>query len=241
VKKVLLIAGIVVVVGIGAVVWKVMTSLDSIVKNAIETQGSKATGTQVTVGSVEIGLREGRAAVMGLQVANPGAFVGDAFAMNEIAVDIDVASVRKDPVVIEEVRIVAPEVWFIVAADGKSNIDALRRNLDSSSGGGAESGGGGDTRIRVSRFVFEDGRVHADATAVGAKKPIDIDMPSLVMNDLGGANGATPDVIAKTVMKAYAKRVAEVAAREGLEAAAKEGLMDKAEDAGRNLLDKVVD
>jgi len=242
-KRVLFAILIIAVLGIGYGVYRLTGSLDSLVKVAIEKYGSEATGTQVEVAGVDIGVREGRATVTGLVVGNPEGFDGDAFTLGEITVDIDPGSVARELVVVDRITIAAPAVTFIVHQDGKSNLDAIRRNLDAASGSGGGGNGSVDDasgttkRIRIQRFVFAEGRITADATAVGAEEPVEVRMPTMEMTNVGGADGATPDEIARIVATAYSKRVAEVAAKEGLAAAAKKGLLDKAGDAVKELFD----
>lgn len=241
-KKALLALLLILVIGIGYTVYRIGSRLDAIVLAAIEKYGSEATGTRVEVGDVEIALKEGRATVTRLVVANPKGYDGDAFSLGEITVDVDAGSVTKDPVVIDRITIAAPAVTFIVHSDGQSNLDVIRRNLESAAGGGGQGGGDGGgskstKRIRIKRFVFSDGTIHADATAVGAKKAVEVNMPAMELTNVGGSGGAPPDEIARIIAKAYSKRVAEVAAKEGLAAAAKEGLMDKAQDAVKDLFD----
>jgi len=81
------------------------------VKAAIERFGSDITGTKVTVGSVDISLKSGLGTIRGVRVDNPEGFSSDdAFELGEITVDLDVASLNRDPIVIEEIRILAPAV-----------------------------------------------------------------------------------------------------------------------------------
>jgi len=237
VKKVLLVVLLVVVVGIGYGVYRLSASLDSIVKAAIEKYGSEATGTRVEVAGVDIALGEGRATVTGLVVANPDGFDGDAFSLGEITLDLDARSVTKEPVVIDKITIGAPAVAFIVREDGSTNLNIIRKNIETSSGGGEDGGGSTTKRIRIKHFVFADGRIKTDATAVGAEAPLEVALPSMEMTNVGGNDGAPPDEIARIIAKAYSKHVAEVAAREGLAAAAKKGLLDKAGDAVKKLFD----
>ena len=109
-KKLLIIAAVVllvVIVGVGVYLYN---SIDTIVKAAIEKYGSEITGTKVSVGSVDISLKTGRGTIRDVEVHNPKGFSsGAVFRLGEITVDIDVASLNKDPVVIERVAILAPE------------------------------------------------------------------------------------------------------------------------------------
>ena len=52
-----------VVLGVG---WYFFSNLDSIVAGVIETEGSKVTGTQVSVSGAEISAQEGRGTISGL-------------------------------------------------------------------------------------------------------------------------------------------------------------------------------
>jgi hypothetical protein len=108
-KKLLIIAAVVllvVIVGVGVYLYN---SIDTIVKAAIEKYGSEITGTKVSVGSVDISLKTGRGTIRDVEVHNPKGFSsGVVFRLGEITVDIDVASLNKDPVVVERVTILAP-------------------------------------------------------------------------------------------------------------------------------------
>jgi len=72
-KKVLIALGVVVVL-IGGGLVLLLSNLDGLVKTAIETYGSEAVGSQVSVGSVELNLTEGSAAIYDFSVANPPGF-----------------------------------------------------------------------------------------------------------------------------------------------------------------------
>lgn len=122
---------IVVVVGLGLLV----SNLDGLVKAAVEKYGSEATGTAVRLSEVKISLSEGKGTLKGLTVGNPKGFTSDsAFRLGEVTVAIDTGTVTKNPVVIKEVLVAAPEVTYEIGSDG-SNIDAIKKNLDKLTGG----------------------------------------------------------------------------------------------------------
>lgn len=242
-KKILAVVAVLVVVAIVGAALYLRSNLDRLVKEAIERQGSAALGTSVRVGSVSISLREGRATVRGLRVANPEGYSrGDAFELGEAAVQIDAASVTKRPIVVPEVTIRAPEVEYEMAANGKSNIDVLLAHARSGSGkggGGAQSGGtGGEARpvtLSIGRFTFEQGHVGADLEAVGSKT-FETDLPPVRVSNLRG----TPQQISQRVAEEFLRSVTRAVARGRAEKLIDEKVGGEAGEAAKSLLNKVL-
>ncbi len=239
------IAALVVLVAAGAAIYTLLQNLDSIVAGAIQKYGSQTLGTSVRVGSVRIELTEGRATIRGLRVANPSGYSsGDAFSLGEISVQIDAGSVGDSPIVVPEVRIVAPQVRYEMAANAKSNIDVILANTRSSGGGAEGSGGGGSggepPRIAIGRFVFEQRRVEADFEALGGKQ-LETELPPVRLSKIGGSRGATPDEIGKQVATAFLGSVAKTVAREQGAALIEKELGGEAGEAAKGLLKNVFD
>ena len=68
-NKIILSLFFIVMVAIAAGIYYVMTNLDSLVKDAIETHGSKVTQTAVRVDKVNIKLADGVAGLSGLSIS----------------------------------------------------------------------------------------------------------------------------------------------------------------------------
>lgn len=245
-KKFLIGGVIVVVLAVGFGLFYLFSNLNDIVAGVIEKQGSAATETRVAVAGVDISLRDGRAAMAGLTIESPDGFEADpAFSLGEVAVEIDLESMRSEPIVIEEIRVSAPVVRAEVHEDGSSNLMTLNENVKAFAGdaaGGQGGSGGGEAadqkRIRIKRFVFEKGRIEVDASALGLE-PRTVDLPAIRLDDIGGAAGAPPSGIAKAVLGALTGEAATAVAKAGIEAKAKEALRDEAEKQGRKLMDKI--
>ena len=77
-KKIALGALLVLLLIIGGSVYFLLSNLDGLVKTAIETYGSEATKTAVSVSSVKIVLQDGSGSIQGLTVGNPKGFAGAA-------------------------------------------------------------------------------------------------------------------------------------------------------------------
>ncbi len=212
-KKGFLIGGGVLIVVIAVGVYWFASNLDSLIKAAIETYGSEITRTEVTLDKVEISPTSGAGSLSGLKMGNPAGFKSDsAFNLGQVSVALDTSSLGSDTVVIKEIVIAAPAVTYEVGANG-SNIDAIRKNVESYTGaagsGGSSSGGsgGGDAKEGEIKLIIEnlyirDGKVNVSATALGGKS-LGAPLPTIHLKDIGkDSGGATPGEVADKVIKA---------------------------------------
>jgi hypothetical protein len=230
--------------------WLVYASLDSMVQSALETHGSRLAGARVVVDDVDISPQSGEGTLRGLRIENPPGFSrADAIRFGEVTLRIDVSTLVQDPLVIDEIRIDAPYANVEVKPPGKSNIDAIRENLERAAPKGAKGappGGeaapappGAVRRIVIRKFSFEDGSVAADARAVGGKQ-YDADLPALRLSNVGGPQGAPGDEVGQTVLVAFTRAVARAAARQGLGKLLQDQL-GEAGDAAKGLLDRLAE
>ncbi len=92
-KKPLIIGGgvvvaVVVIVAVGAIVF--LSSIDGIVKAAVEEAEPRITKAEVKLETVEISLTSGAGRLAGLKVGNPQGFKTEsAFRLGEIAIQVD--------------------------------------------------------------------------------------------------------------------------------------------------------
>ena len=123
-----LVGGLIVVIAI--VLFFVVSSLDSIIKAAVEKYGSEVTQVEVRLDKAKVSITSGEGSLRGLTVGNPEGFKTDrAFSLGEISVALDVGTVTQNPVVIKEIVILAPEVTYELGSGG-SNIDVILRNVN---------------------------------------------------------------------------------------------------------------
>lgn len=240
-KKFLLIAGAVVIAAIVIVAVLLVSNLNGLVAKAIEKGGGEATRTKVSVGGVAISLRDGRGSIKGLEIASPEGYAArTAISLGDIVVDIDVESLRNDPIVLDEVRIQAPVVNAEIAKDGRVNINELRSRVEEYAAKAVTGGGGSggpQKRIRIQRFVFEQGRVTIDASALGMEKRT-IELPEMRLEDVGGSAGAPPGEIAQIVLATFAEKTGDEIAGSGLDRLINEKLGGSAGDRAKDLLKK---
>jgi len=188
-KKALIgVAALLVVVGVGLVF--VFSNLDSIVKEAIQTYGSEATKTTVSVADVKLELGEGRATISGLKVGNPAGFTDpNIFELGMISTKIDTSTINQNPIIIDEIIIKAPAVVYEINKRGLSNADALKKNLGGGGGGEASaSEGGEELKMVIRKLVVEGSTAKVRIAALGNMEQ-SVKLPRIVMTDIGKKSG----------------------------------------------------
>ena len=227
-------AALVLVAAVLVVTW----SLDSIVKGVIERYGSAATKVAVHADSVTLSVLGGSAAITQLTVANPSGFSpGDIFRLGEIQVLVDRATIRSNPLVINEITVVAPEVHFEVDQNGESNVDVIRRNLTqfrSTASGGAPASPApseptpsqaaskepaGAQRFLIKKLSIQAAQLAIDTSALGGERRV-IKLPDTEERDIGSrSGGATGAEVAAAVVRALVRDVAATVAAAKIERA----------------------
>jgi uncharacterized protein involved in outer membrane biogenesis len=231
------IGGLVVAVLVAAVlaITLLVNNLDDIIRQVVETTGSEVTGTAVTLDSAKLTLTDGRGELQGLSIGNPPGYSSpNAFAMQQIALQIDPLSITGDVIVINEVLVDGA----VLTAEQKglnTNLKDLLNNIEAAAGPPpaskpAEEDPAANIRLMVEKFSF----VNSSATVVteqwGEKS---LDVPNIVMNDIGDKEtGLTPQELANIMTKTLMKRT-ETAVTKYLEKLAK--------DAGKKELEKQLD
>lgn len=242
-KKIVIGLGAVIAVVVVAVVF-VFSNLGDFIKQAVETVGSEATQSKVTLNQVDLDIASGAGALKGLSVGNPAGFnTPSAFDLGAISLSIDTATVDQNPIVIREIRINAPQVTYELG-DGGSNVDAIKANVDSyakqfggSGGGGGEAAGGESKKLVIENLIVSGGKVKVSAGFLKGKT-LDAALPDLHLKDIGkDEGGANPADVVKNLIDELTKGVgssvaglnldglrkdAEAAARKAVEGVAKE-------------------
>ncbi len=241
-KKILLIGGGAVAVIIAAVVIFVISSLDTLIKTAVEEFGSKATKTQVTLNEVEIST-SGKGVLRGFTMGNPAGFkTPSAAKLGEISIDLDVASAASDTVIIHEIVIAGPEITYEIGSNG-SNFDVIQKNVQEFTGGGAKGGAGGaqkddaaseegGKKLIIENLYIRGGKVNVSAAFL-AGRTMTVPLPDIHLKDIGkDKGGASPGEVIEQVMAQVSKSAGSAvsslnlgkamdAAKEGVEGAKK--------------------
>jgi hypothetical protein len=230
-RKMVISFAVLAVIGIAVVVW-IGGSLNSIVKAGVEKYGPRITETNVQLASVKLQVREGRGTLRGLRIANPEGFSrADAVSLGEITLDLDVATLGKEPIVIETIRVAGPELLLEISKDGKTNLGAIQnaaeRYAPPQAGGIDGSLKSTDKpmpRIVVKKFEFAGGTLRLDPTAIGGEKS-ERELGSFTLTNLGGTNAGLPaDQLGREMLRAVVRRAIEKGTAGELERLAKDKL-----------------
>ena len=211
-KRGLFIGGGIVVVVVVAVVAYVVLNINPIIKDSVQTYGSEITKVAVSLNEVDISPWSGKGTLAGLTVGNPKGYQTDsAFKLGVVSIDLDVGSVTEDTVIIHEIVIAGPQVTYEFGPGG-SNIDVIRKNVESFLGGGKKSDGGssqpsgeakseeGGKKIIIENLIIRDGKISVSAALLKGKK-LSVPLPSIHLKDIGkDKGGASPGEVAEKIM-----------------------------------------
>lgn len=225
-KKVILGLILIIVIAIAGSVYYLLTNLDALVEAALEKYGSEATQTSVLVDSVKLDLTDGAAGITGLTIGNPAGYgLPNAFSMGEIRVGIDLQSLQEEPYIINEITVLAPQVFVEINKDNKTNLNELKNNLTAGSTGNARDkkskaaagDGAKEPRLIIRRVTFADGTIQVKVPAL-KNKEYGLKLPSLDMSNLGGSKGATASEIASEIVKRLTNHASKVVKKDIIDA-----------------------
>ncbi len=242
-RKVLIAVAIVLILIAGGL-FALLSNLDSLIAKGIEKGGSEVMQTSVSVKGVELALSEGRLSIAGLEVGNPEGFSsGSALSLGDITVDMDIESMRGEPVIVETIRVTKPLVNAELNSDGSLNIEELRKTVEAYvppalSRGSEGSSAKEEKRLRILRFVFEEGRIALDASALGLEAR-SLDLPAIKLENIGGPEGARPGEIAQAALSALTQQAMREIGRSELKSQLEDRLDGAVDEAARGLLDKL--
>jgi len=204
-KKILIIIPVLIIVLILALGF----SLNSIIKQGVETIGPKAMGTTVKLKDADISLFSGKGTLKGLFIGNPKGFKSEsAFKLGEVRIALDVKSVFSDKIIIDEIFIDSPDITYEKGGGG-DNIKALLNNINKFAGVSestakkdtAEKAETSGTKIQINRLSINNGKVNMSMSALGGEK-YTLDLPDIQMKDIGKDNDGT--TLAKAMEQVFA-------------------------------------
>lgn len=235
-KKIIIGLALIIIMAIAGGIYFVLSNLDALVESAIEKHGSQATQTAVRVDSVNIDLASGAGGISGLTIANPKGFTMPyAFSLGEIRTGIDLQSLQEEPYIIDEITVLAPQVFVEINEDNKTNLNELKKNLTAGSTSSADDkksqapaeGEGKEPRLIIRRITFADGSIQARAAAL-QNKEYQLKLPGLDMSNLGGSKGATGTELASEILQRLTDRASQIVQKDIIDAELNK-LKDKAQ------------
>ena len=214
-KKLALIALIVLVVLAGGAYWA-LNSLDLIVRVAIEHYAPEVLGVAVKVRGIDISAADGRGALRGLEIGNPGGFDAPyAARVGEIRVALDPATATAAVVHIRELIVSSPAITY-ERSDRGTNLEAIQKNIRhhiEESGGPSEARPAeakhGKRKFVIDHLEIEGGRV--TMTNPGLRgQGIEFSLPDIHLRNVGTREGGlTASEVGNVVAGELQARIAQ--------------------------------
>jgi hypothetical protein len=208
--------------------------LGTIVKKGVETVGPDIAGVAITLESAKVSAIGGSASLTNLVVGNPEGFTSDhAFKLGNIGIDLDVASLMSDTIVINAIYINGPSISYELGLGG-TNINKIASNVSAGSASSQtseapkEEKSGAGKKVIINHVYIRAAKIQA---GVG-KAQASISIPDIHLTDIGKESQGTsfPDATQK-VMAAITKEIAsaDLSGLTDLDSA-KDAIMDGAKD-----------
>jgi hypothetical protein len=179
-----------------------------VVRNTVNKVGPGIMGVPVTLGDAKVSLLQGRIQLKDLVVGNPDGFKTDSlFAMGALNIDIDMASLFTDTIVVREIAVIGPEVTYEMTLSG-SNVGALQEKMagdpaeTTEAPAEAEAPAPADEaapgkKVVIEKFLLNEGQINLSLPAMmGTAVPLPL--PPVELTDIGKEKPAgLTDVVGK--------------------------------------------
>jgi len=219
--KTVLVVVLVIVLGGAGAAWWLYRSLDRVVASAIRTYVPPIVGVNVQLDGARIQPAEGLASLHGLVLGNPEGFqTPHAFAVQHIRMQLDVATLTQNLIVVREIRIEQPEVTYEYASGG-SNLQVIQRQVEayiaaaSSSASHAKDpadGQGPGKKLTIDHFIVQGAKAHVSANVLKGRA-VSVPLADIHLVDMGkNTNGITPAEAARQVVNAITQNATKAVA-----------------------------
>jgi hypothetical protein len=233
-KKVILGVLVLGVVLIGGGIFFVINNLDALVKQVIETAGTDAVGSPVTVGGVSIDLRGGSATITDFAVANPRGFSNASLmSFDELSVALDLANISSELIAINSIIARNPRVHY-ETVEGGSNLQTVADRFSSEESADDASGSASNVKLQIGSVLIED--IEASMTTHLLQRSFESNLGDIRLQNLSG----TPDEIAQAIMKPVISQLSRTAAN-ALLSMTSDLLKEDLQAVGQQVLDQAQD
>lgn len=213
-RKTFIILGVILVVfAIG--LWLFLSNIDSMSKGAIEKYGSQITKVAVHVGDVKVSPKTGEGELTNLMISNPSGFnTPYAFSFANIAIKLDIASLTKPLVVINEISVNAPNVNVEQTANG-NNIHIIQKNIQDFIA--AHTDASSSKLFIIDALTIKNATLHVSAPLVKAEI-VTIPLADIQLNNIGkDKNGVPAAVVLDMLMQQINVEIAKALTSRGLD------------------------
>lgn len=210
--RIVVVGGAVVLVLVGALVWFVLSNLDAYVKRTVERVGSETTGTTVELDGARISIKSTEGALDGLTIDNPPGFeTRHAFELDEVQLDLDLATIRSDEIVLREVAVEGAHLTFEQRGDS-NNLREILNHVQriSEEDAASDDDRTEETRMVIETFNFRGGRL----TVIHDRLDEDLtfEIPDVTVRDIGRVGaGETLSSVAAQLIEPVLRRALDAA------------------------------
>jgi hypothetical protein len=192
------------------VAYYTASKLDGYVKRSIENYATQSLGTKVTVGEVNLSLRQTQATIRDLEVANPPGFEGaHAFKAGTIEIVLNPKESKLDSVVIDRVLLNQPSVRYVKTKDS-DNLSVLQNNAkqysaanqkeDAQNKADKAPSDSKQPRILIKQFDIQGADlVYQDMRILGTSVNLKLDDIQIANIDTGKDGAGTKEAVGKII------------------------------------------
>jgi hypothetical protein len=199
IKRIVLVVVLLAVVGIVIVYF----SLNSIVRATVQSQATASLGVKTTLGSAALSIFGGSLQLNNLDVSSPPNFSApDLFTLAAIKMGVSYGQLRNQPIHASEIVITNPDL-VLEQANGKLNLQALKDQMPTTPASAAPASSGQPAepmKLIIDHLELQNANVTIRAGIPGLSSPISVTVPSLVMTNIGNADGAGNGAAMKDVI-----------------------------------------
>lgn len=183
-----------------------LSNLGPLIKKAVNTQGPKITGTELSLGDVDVSLLSGQVTLQKFLLGNPQGFNSPhAVAVKSIYVDVDEKSLTSDTIIIERIEVVGPDIYYEKGA-GSDNFKALQRNIAKGATGGSSTAsadsGESSKKLLIRELVIRGGQVHLVVKGL-AGQDVSAALPDIQLKNIGNKkSGVSPAEASREIFAA---------------------------------------
>jgi len=192
--------GIALAVIIAVVLVIGISNLGPIIKTAVNKYGPAMTKTDLRINDVSISLFSGEAKLKDFYLGNPKGFKSpEAMSVNAIYVNVDEKSITRDPIIIDRVEVVGPNITYekvrrtdnfqTILSNVKRSADSADTSKSSSSSEKPSKESTGK-KLVIRDFIITDGKVNMDVDMqAGSSISASASLPKIHLKNVGEKSG----------------------------------------------------
>ena len=185
-----------------------LSNLGPIIKTAVNKYGPAITKTDLRINHVGVSLFSGEAKLKDFYLGNPKGFKSPvAMSVNAIYVDVDKKSITRNPIIINRVEVVSPDITY--EKKGRTdNFETILDNIKKSASTAGSSSSSKETtkessgkKLVIKDFIVTDGKVNMEVDLpAGSSISASASLPKIHLKDIGEkSGGATAEEVFYTV------------------------------------------